>query len=211
MNIAVIGASGKLGHKIVLEAKARGHYVKAVIHGDGEANEADETLHKSLFDLNTFDIENIDVIISAFGGGFKADPKINKEALEKLAGLVKGTSKRFISIGGAGMLYVNATHTSRVYQGKDHPDFLRGISENILLGVNELKTTKDVNFTVICPSIFFDYEGKKTSNYKVGLNEEVLYSSKGESRISYKDMAYAMIKEAEEHAFNQKCITICEE
>ena len=211
MRIAVIGANGRLGQKIVRECLARNHEVVAVIK-DGEFDlPVSRVIPKSLFDLTREDIADCQVLLSAFGSGFKADPKINKEALVKLADLVSDTSKRIICIGGAGLLYEDKSHTQHVYQGKYHPAFLKGISENILLGLEELRKRKDVTYTLVCPSLLFDYEGKKLGHYQVGRDQEVIYSKAGQSRISYADLAAAMVDEAEQGKYKNECITICEE
>ncbi len=211
MKILIIGANGKLGSKIVDEAVNRNHEVTALIrNGNINNKKIKNVLCKNLFDLNREDVEDFDVIISAFGSGFNVDPKINRDAINHLASIVKNTNIHLIMVGGAGALYIDHQHMIHVYETKDHPEFLKGISMNITLGLQDLKESSGVNYTLICPSLLFDYEGKKIGYYQVGTEQEVIYSSSGDSRISYSDFASAMVDEAENHRYINKCITICE-
>ena len=209
MRIGIIGVNGRLGRKLYDEAVSRGHQVI------GFAKEGDESrkgIHaKSLFDLTREDVKELDALLSAFGSGFDADPSINKLALEKMGELVQYTRIHLIAIGGAGLLYTDKTHFQHVYQTEGHPAFLRPISENLLLGLESLQKQDGVRFTVVCPSLTFDYEGEKKGRYQVGTKQEVLYSHQGESRISYADLAMAMVDFAEENSYVYQCVTVCEE
>lgn len=77
MKIAVVGANGNLGTRVTKQALDRGFLVKGFIY-DGESPDARaEIVKKSLFDMTKEDIEDCDVMISAYGSGFKADPALN--------------------------------------------------------------------------------------------------------------------------------------
>lgn len=211
MKIAVVGANGRLGSFVCEEVMNRGHELVAIIREDKIKNDKiKNVILKDLFALDEEDFNKFDILISCFGSGFDADPVINRKALNHLGNLSKKTNKRIVLIGGAGVLYTDNTHKNHVYETKDHPDFLRGISKNLALGLQDLKEMNGANFTLICPSLLFDYEGKKIGYYQIGTEEEVIYNSNGQSRISYQDLADAMVDEAETGRYGNKCITICE-
>ena len=65
-----------------------------------------------------------------------------------------------------------------------------------------------VNWTVVCPSSFFDSEGALTGNYEIGTEEQVIFNEAGESRVTYEDLAMAMLDIAEADNYNQKQITV---
>lgn len=209
MRIGIIGANGKQGRLLCKEAMSRGHFVRAIVR-EKCIEEVSEVLLRDLFDLKKDDIRDLDVLISAFGSGFDADPDINRRAVNHLADVVEGSGVALQIVGGAGALFTDPTHKFRVYEEPDHPDFLRGISKSMTNGYLDLLKRKDVIFTYVCPSLIFDYEGEKTGKYKIGDREEVIENSNGESRISYADYAMAMIDEAERGAYRGKCITVCE-
>ena len=208
MKIAVIGANGNLGSRVVRQALERGHEVMAILY-DGETPDARaKILKKSLFDLRKEDIADIDVVISAFGGGFKADPVINLNAFRKYIELADGTKKHLIAIGGAGSLFTDSTHNVYEYEMPNHPEFLKGISMNIKQGIDELQQTKQMNWTVVCPSRNFDSDGPFTGDYLVGTEGEIIYNEEKESYVSYEDLAKAMVDIAEENSYSQMKITV---
>lgn len=208
MKIAMIGANGNLGTRVTKQALDRGFEVKGFIYNGDTPDERAEIVKKSLFDVTKEDIADCDVMISAYGSGFKADPALNHKAFLKYIELNAGTDRHLITIGGAGSLFTDATHTTYSYETPEHPDFLREISKNIKLGIDELKNRTDVNWTVVCPSSFFDPEGELSGNYEIGIEGHLLFNEKGESRVTYNDLAQAMLDIAEANNYNQKQITV---
>jgi len=208
MKIGIIGANGRLGTKITKQALERGFEVKGIIY-DGEVPfEKVELLHKSVFDLSKEDVEDIDALISAFGGGFHTDPKINAQVFEKYAEIMELTHKRMIVIGGAGSLFTDSTREQREYQQEGYSKTLAAISENICKGIQFLKNTKKLEYTVVCPSRKFDFEGQHTGKYKIGESEELLFNSNGESYVTYEDLAQAMLDIAQSNQYNQQVVTV---
>ena len=207
----IIGANGKLGRLLVDKALERGHEVIA-LSPKGVDNTAfsGKVMKKSLFDLTEEDITGIDALLSAFGGGFEADPSINRQAVDHLINLIGNKNIRLLTVGGAGTLWADFSHTKRVWQTPGHPDFLRGISENLSLALEDLKKSGLIDWTFLCPSLFFDYEGEEIGAWKIGNDGEPLTNTDGVSRISYRDFATAMISEAECGAHKNQQITICE-
>ena len=208
MKLVVIGANGNLGSRVVKQALNRGHEVKSIGYMCKTQCEGTEVIDKNLFDLTEEDLGEASVIISAFGGGFKADPVINKDAYYKYIELLNGTDKKIIAIAGAGSLYTDSTHSMREYEVPGYSATLSGISKNIRLGVDKIKERSDLNWTVVCPSRKFDLEGPHTNNYMVGTNEEIIFNEDGESYVTYEDLATAMLDIAEKDLYNNQVVTI---
>lgn len=212
MKIAIIGANGRLGDKLCEEALQRGFDVTAIIREDSLRNQnVKNVIHKDLFALTKDDVAGFDALLSAFGSGFNVDPSINRKAINHLAKITKGSGIHLIMVGGAGTLFTDATHAQHVYESEGHPDFLKGISMNICLGLEDLRKGEGVEYTLVCPSLDFDYEGQGKGKYKVGVEQEVLFALDGKSHITYTDFAKAMLDVAEKREYLKKCITICEE
>lgn len=211
MKMMIIGANGKLGRLLVGKACERGHEVIALSpNGVDHTAFSGKVLKKSLFDLTKEDLTGIDAVLSTFGGGFEADPSINRQVVDHLIHLIGDGNIRLLTVGGAGTLWADASHTERVWQTAGHPDFLRGISENLTLALEDLKKSGLQDWTFLCPSLFFDYEGAETGAWKIGCDGEPLTNKDGVSRISYRDFAAAMIAEAEYGAHKNRQITVCE-
>lgn len=79
---------------------------------------------------------------------------------------------------------------------------------NIKLGIDELRKTKRMNWTVVCPSRDFDPEGPFTGEYLVGTEGEVIYNEEGNSYVTYDDLAKAMIDIAEQNSYQRMEITV---
>lgn len=208
MKIAVIGANGNLGSRVTKQALDRGFEVIGFIYM-GEAPDKRATIvNKSLFDITKEDLQDCDVMISAYGSGFNADPALNYQAFLKYIELNEGMERHLIAIGGAGSLFTDEKHTMYCYETPEYPDFLREISHNIKLGIDQLKKTTDVNWTVVCPSSFFDPDGKHTGKYQIGTEGHLIYNDKGESVVTYDDLAQAMLDIAEDNSYNNMQITV---
>lgn len=207
MKIAVVGANGNLGSRVVRQALERGHEVTAIMRRQGTAGEGVRVLQKSLFDLTRTEVAEVDVLISAFGGGFKADPSVNKDAFLKCIELVGGTQIHLIAIGGAGSLYTDGTHGVYEYETPEHPEFLREISRNIKLGIDALQETEELNWTVVCPARNFDPEGPFTGDCLIGTDGEVMYNEEHDSYVTYEDLAKVMVDIAEQNSYKRRKIT----
>lgn len=208
MKIAVIGANGNLGSRVTKQALDRGFKVKGFLYMGETPDDRVEVVNKSLFDITKEDLADCDVMISAYGSGFNADPTLNHQAFLKYIELNKGEKRHLISIGGAGSLFTDETHKVYCYETPEHPDFLREISKNIKLGIGELRKTTDVNWTVVCPSSFFDPDGEHTGKYQIGTEGHLIYNDKGESIVSYDDLAQAMLDIAQDDSYNKMQITV---
>lgn len=211
MKMLIIGANGRQGRLLTAKAVERGHEVIALSpDGMQGTNFTGKVLTESLFDLTAEDLLGVDAVLSAFGSGFDADPAINRQAVDYLINLIDRRNIRLLVLGGAGTLWADKTHTRRVFQTPEHPEFLRGISENLTLALQDLRDSDLQDWVFLCPSLFFDYEGAPTGAWKIGTDGEPLKNRAGDSRISYRDFASAMIREAETGEHRKMQITVCE-
>lgn len=208
MKVAIIGANGNLGTRVTKQALDRGFQVKGFIYDGETPDERIEIVKKSMFYITKEDIADCDVMISAYGSGFKADPKLNHQAFLKYIELNDKTDRHLIAIAGAGSLFTDEKHKTYCYEVPDYPDFMRGISENIKLGIDELKKTSEMNWTAVCPSSFFDPEGKLTGNYEIGTEGHLIFTYEGISYVTYNDLAMAMLDIAEQNTYNKMQITV---
>lgn len=206
MKIGVIGANGNLGTRVVNQALKNGHEVTGFVY-QGQAPEGAKSIVKNLFDLTKNDIQDLNAVISAFGGGFNSDPLINQQAYEKYISLFEGTNKKLVAIAGAGSLYTDDTHTLFEYELDSHPAKLKEISKYIRKGVDEILQHQDFDWTAVCPSRFFDPEGPYTGDYLTGEKQEVIYNEDEKSYLTYNDMAKAMVDLVEQKLYPHQVVT----
>ncbi len=211
MNIVVIGARGRLGSKITKRLLDRGHNVKAVIRSGKALDERAESISKSLFNLEKSDISDADAIISAYGSGFDADPADNKRAILHLLRLAQNTNIHLIIVGGAGCLFADSDHQKYIYELPQFPDFLRDISRNIREGLDLLLESRELDWTMMCPSEEFDHDGPFTGSYLIGTEDIPLKNKDGKSYVSYDDFAKAVVDIAENGDYKKMRITIATE
>ncbi len=211
MKIMIIGASGKQGRLLLLEAQQRGHEVTAVVRDRRRLPNTDcKVIEKDLFNLTYDEVKDNDVVISAFGTWSPETHILHKQSTVFLADLLSGKSNRLLFVGGAGSLYTDASHAQRVMDAPDFPASYYPTASNMALSLDEIRKRDDVNWTYLSPSADFDAEGERTGKYRLG-EEVIMTNSNGESYISYADYAVAMLDEAEQGKHIKKRFTVVSE
>ncbi|WP_435925578.1 NAD(P)-dependent oxidoreductase [Paenibacillus sp. DYY-L-2] len=195
-NIAVIGATGKAGSRILKEALDRGHQVTAFVRDASKVeNKSIPVVEKDVFDISTTDLKPFDVVVNAFGAPFGQE-HLHVDAGNVLIEAIKGApDTRLIVVGGAGSLFVDEAKTVRLVDTPEFPDFVRPTATNQGKNLDILQQTEGIQWTFISPSANFAL-GSRTGTYQTG-KDQLLVNSKGESYVSYEDYAVAVVDEIE--------------
>jgi putative NADH-flavin reductase len=192
MKIAVYGATGNIGSRLVDEAVGRGHQVTALSRRGG-AGPAPATWRAGDAD----DAQGVvavaadhDVVVSALGPSRRPgeDPGGFPAVVRGLADAVGST--RLVVVGGAGSLLA-APGTRLV----DLPEFPAEYKAESLAQADALEvlrgTRAGLNWTYLSPAPEIG-PGERTGSYTVGGDEPV------GSSISYEDFAVALVDELEQ-------------
>ena len=166
MKIAVIGASGKAGRLIAEEAYIRGHEVTAVVRNPDKVDtDKYGLIVKDLFDLQVEDLEDFDIVVSAYGAPIgKEDEYVT--SMQKFISIMENLPEvRFFVVGGAGSLYTDDTKTKLAYTLI--PEQFAAVPIAMLKAFEELKKSK-VNWTFQSPAFTFDANGPRTGKYTLG-------------------------------------------
>jgi putative NADH-flavin reductase len=211
--IAVIGANGKIGRRVVSEALSRGHQVTAVVRDPSGYPLQAEGLSVAAGDaLDAGAVARVaegqSVLVSAVGGG---DGPGHAALIEPAArALVEGlrslgdAAPRLIAVGGAGSLEV--APGVRVWDSPGLPDWLlqimhaHGDAQEYYNGVD------DVRWTVLSPAATIE-PGERTGAYRTG-TEQLVTDAAGESRISIEDYAVALVDEIDEPRHLRRRFTV---
>lgn len=193
MKLAVIAANGRVGSLVVKEALAKNIDVTAVVRSENKSL-AKNVLKKDLFELTTDDLKDFDVVVDAFGTWNPDSMDLHKTQLAHISSILKGTKVRLVVVGGAGSLYTDASHSTRLVDTPDFPDAYKPVAVPMAEALNELRKVDDLDWTYISPAAEFDAEGKRTGEYLLG-GEEFFLNEEGKSYISYADYAVAMVDE----------------
>ncbi len=204
LNIAVLAATGKAGRLITLEALNRGHFVSAFVRNESKASDlakaGAKVVQKDIFKLQSSDLSGFDIIIDAFGEW--KDLSLYKKHGEHLLKILQGNKARFLVVGGAGSLYMDKSHTTRLMDTPSFPDAYKGVSNAHGELLELLRGQKGINWVYVSPPAEFIADGAKTGKYKI-IGEEFETNAKGESKGSYADYASAMIDIAKNPKLNQ--------
>ena len=193
-NIALIGASGKIGTKITKELLDRGFSVTAIARNP-EKIEAKAEVTPVAGDLMNPDnlaqtLEGHDAVISAA-------PFIT-DASEKLFEAVRKSGvKRYLMVGGAASLFNDkGVKVWETLQGVGIPDVvLANIAEGIR-AFDLLKEDQSLDWTFFSPAVMIG-PGERTGKFRLG-KDNVVADANGNSKISYDDYAIALVDELEQ-------------
>ncbi|MCH7322748.1 NAD(P)-dependent oxidoreductase [Solibacillus sp. MA9] len=197
MEVGIIGANGKAGHYILEEAIQRGHDVTAIVRNQEKFTKANvSVIEKDIFQITSKDIAPFDVVVNAFGAAI-GEEQAHVDAGHALIKAATGTDTRIIVVGGAGSLYVDDAKSLQLIDTPEFPEIFKPTAKGQARNLMELQQTKDITWTFVSPSAFFDFEGAKTGTYTIG-GDHLLVNSQGESYISYADFALAIVDEIEQ-------------
>lgn len=206
MKVAIIGATGFVGTAILNEIANRNHQITAIAR-TSQLNEQVNWSQTNIFDIDqlTTVLQGNDVIINAYNPGwtnpniyqdFIAGSKAIQEAVKK-SGV-----KRFITIGGAGSLYV-----APGIQAVDTPEFPKEYYAGASAArdyLNILKEEKELDWVFFSPA-FEMHAGittGRTGNYRLGLETPVV-DENNRSILSVEDLAVVIADETENPKHHQ--------
>lgn len=188
MKVALIGATGNAGSRVLTELTNRGHEVTAIVRNI-ERVPAQQNVTPRQTDGTKDDLAAAtaghDAIVSAARFA-DLDPDILVPAVE-----ASGV-KRYIVVGGAGSLL----HPDGSLEVMGMPEAFRGNSLRGGYLLDLLKATIDLDWTFISPPRFFK-AGERTAQYRYGEDHMLLTETGEPTSISYEDMAVAVVDELE--------------
>jgi uncharacterized protein len=201
MTVALIGASGNVGSRLIAELTSRGHAVTAIARHPEKipakagvtAKRGDAADKAGLTAL----LKGHDVIISSlrFAG---SDARTLIEAV-KAAG-----PKRYIVVGGAGSLEV--APGQKLVDTPSFPAEYKNEAQKGAEFLQLLRGEKDIDWTFISPSALF-IPGARTGKFRLG-GDQLLVDGQGKSSISYEDYAIALVDEVEKPAHSRTRFTV---
>jgi putative NADH-flavin reductase len=208
MKIALIGATGTIGRRILAEALKRGHHVKAIVRDPSHLIDANPNLEKSVADIFEPDTmvaatADQDVVISAYGPPRNQPEDVVRAARTLLDAVKRSGAKRLIVVGGAGSLEV--APGIQLVDTADFPDTWRDLALAHREAWNIYRDS-DVNWTYLSPAALIE-PGVRTGSYQLG-TDKLLFGSDGKSYISDEDFAVALLDEVESPKFQRQRFTV---
>lgn len=206
MKILLIGASGMIGSRILAEAAARGHVVRAASRNPGKIAlpEGGEAVALDVTDgaAVASAAEGVDVIVTT------VSPRSTGDAVREMAAIGAGVTAG-AKAAGVPLLVVGGAGTLNLPGGAP---LLPELPPEILPEATGMKAFKEtlpesgVDWTFFAPAALIA-PGERTGKFRLG-GDVLLSDEAGESRISAEDYAVALVDELEAPKHRGEVFTI---
>lgn len=200
MKVALIGATGKAGSRVLTELVARGHTVTAVVRNAGRVPQSAGVTAKGIDGSREQIADAVrghDAVISSVRF-LDLPPDI------LLPAILDSGVRRYLIVGGAGSLI----HPDGIEE-TDQPGFPEAARPNSLKGkdlLEGLRKTDDLDWTFISPPRFF-IAGERTGTFRHG-KDHMLMVAGAPTSLSFEDMAVAIVDELEHGQHLRERITV---
>lgn len=208
--LAVLGATGRVGEKVLAEIAGRGVPVKALVRHPEKVAALPGVTAVAVDARDpaalAAALNDVDVLISAYNPGW-GEPEIREimnAAYAAIISAVKATGVRLIAVGGAGSLEV--APGVQVLDTPEFPAAYRPGAEGARDVLKTLKGETGLDWTFLSPPAMIA-PGERTGKYRTG-GDQLLVASDGKSHISLEDLAVALVDEATNRAFPHQRFTV---
>jgi putative NADH-flavin reductase len=197
MKVALYGATGNSGSRILKELVSRGHQVIAIVRNPAKLPQPAPGVVIKQDDLSDSKkiaaaVNGAEAVISAY-----APPQDDVDAIvgvtqRQVEALNHGSKVRLIVVGGAGGLNV-APGVTLIDSGY-LPEPVLPIAKAHSKVLNVLRAST-IDWTYLAPAAYFE-PGTRTGKFRLG-TDELIANEQQESRISMEDYAVALVDELE--------------
>lgn len=198
MKVALYGATGQSGSRILKELLSRDHKVIAIARNPASLTDRGPDVLVRKDDLSdpksiAAAIHGADAVVSAYG-----PPKDDVDALVGVTErLIEAVSQRpgtrLVVVGGAGGLNVAPGVT--LLESGYLPEAFHPIVKAHIKTYDVLRASK-IDWTYFAPAAYFE-PGQRTGKFRLG-TDELIANAQQESRISMEDYAIALVDELEQ-------------
>ncbi len=201
MKIAVIGATGRAGSRIVDELVRRGHAITAIVrHPDKVQGSANVTAVKG----DVFDAPGLAKLLAGHDVVVSAVHFTDSDPALLIAAVKEAKVGRYLVVGGAGSLEV--APGVQLVTTPNFPAAYKAEAEKGGAFLDLLRAEKELNWTFLSPSALF-VEGERTGKFRLGA-DQLLVGADGKSSISFEDYAVALADEIERPAHLRQRFTV---
>lgn len=200
MKIAVVGASGMVGSRVVKELVARGHQVTAIARNPSKipALPGVTAVRGDVHDPADLagKLQGADAVVSAISPPAGKEAEVSTETSALLQAARQAGIRRVLIVGGAASLFV-APGVTLLDSGHLPEQWLAIATAHRDL-LDRLRTTdmaKDLDWTYFSPAGLIQ-PGNRTGKFRLG-KDDLVVDAQGQSRISAEDFAVALVDELE--------------
>jgi len=214
MKVAIVGATGFVGSKVLAEALSRGHAVTAIVRSPEKLPKDDR------IKVVQADVNDSTALAAAFRGQDAvihsyAPPR--QDSIEAriaqqtrattsiIAALKSAGVKRVIAVGGAGTSEI--APGVRLMDSYLFPKAWEGGARSTMVIKDLFKAAPELDWIFLSPPHFLE-PGKRTGKYRTGVDNLIFEEATGRSYISVDDYAVALIDEMETHKHSCQRFTV---
>lgn len=197
MKVALYGATGKAGSRILKELVSRGHRVTAIARDPAKLPQPAPGVNVKQDDLSdpkkiAAAVDGAEAVISAYGPPRDDVSAIVGVTQRQVEALSHKANVRLIVVGAAGGLQV--APGMQLVDSEYFPEPYQPIARAHINAMNVLKASS-IDWTYLAPAAYFE-PGERTGKFRLG-KDELIANAQQESRISMEDYAIALVDELE--------------
>lgn len=201
MKVAHIGATGKVGGKILEELIRRGHSI-TVISRHPEKAPAGKSVSSLRGDIT--DPYGLAPLLKGHDAVVSSATFLPGSSSKLVEAVRRSGVRRYIAVGGAGSLEVSPGKMLKD-TGKIPPEWMPAINEGAEL-LKLLRADTQLDWTFFSPAALIG-PGERTGKFRLG-GDQLISGLGGKSSISYDDYAIALVDELENPQHMRKRFTI---
>lgn len=199
-SIALLGATGNVGSRLLDEALSRGHRVTALVREPARlASRADlNVVGGDVKDPQAAKaLSGHDVLVSSL--------RFADIAPDTLIDFARATGiPRLLIVGGAASLKL--PDGSRLFDAPAFPAEYRSEAGAGIATLDALRGVSDLDWVFVSPQMVFA-PGTRTGRFRLG-DDTLLFDAAGDSHISYEDFAVALLDEVERPVHHRTRFTV---
>ena len=190
MKIALLGATGNIGAKILNEAVDRGHQVTGI------ARDVSKLQPRDGVEAAACDLADEGKLAQILRGHDAVIVSVKHNSCDVdhvYAACRQAGVKRVLVVGGAASL--EASPGVMLIDSPGFPEEIKPEAAPAVVALDRIREIDDLDWSFVSPSIIIA-PGERTGKFRIG-GDELLKDANGDSRISQEDFAVAMLDEVE--------------
>lgn len=199
--LAIIGATGRAGGRLLEEALRRGHTVTAIARNTSSLSGRAGVACR---DVDVHDAAALAQAVAGHDAVFSAAHFSGIPADAIISAVKRAGVKRLLVVGGAGSLL--AAPGLKVIDTPNFPAEYKAEASAGAAYLEQLRQESDLDWSFLSPSAEF-VEGERSGAFRLG-QDDLLVSAQGRSWISFEDYAIAMLDEFEQPAHSRQRFTV---
>ena len=201
MKIALIGATGFIGSRLLAELTSRGHQVTAIVRNPEKVPPG---VGVTALKGDVYDRDGLAALLAGHDAVISAVHYTASDPATLLAAVKQSGVKRYLVVGGAGSLEV--APGVKLFDTKEFPALYLDEARKGGAYLDQLKGETGLDWTFLSPSALIE-PGERTGKFRLG-KDQLLVDGNGQSRISAEDYAIALVDELEKPAHSRQRFTV---